>query len=241
MNAASWAPDSRHCSSASVSLGARKVSGTPYVLPSTHTQITCSSPWTARTRSTACSTRPSSMQPRSTPPLSLIFFRGRTPGPREFSSAGRLTTPFPSSPLASSNRGTLRPLLFTLTLQGPLQRTSTAHPATQIIAYFDDINVVGPAAAAASAFEALAAEVRTVSLTRCAPKAQRTARTQIWQQLPQMNSVSFMRTRAWLLPALGSAQSSSSTSSSRASDKTLTTSFSASQISRIPSHARTSE
>jgi hypothetical protein len=52
-------------------------------------------------------------------------------------------------------------LLFALTLQGPLQRTATAHPATQIVAYFDDINVVGPPAAAAPAFEALAMEVRT--------------------------------------------------------------------------------
>jgi hypothetical protein len=59
----------------------------------------------------------------------------------------------------------LGPLLFAITLQGPLQRTAAAHPETQIVAYFDDINVVGPAAAAAPAFEALAAEVRSVGLT----------------------------------------------------------------------------
>jgi hypothetical protein len=50
----------------------------------------------------------------------------------------------------------LGPLLFAPTLQGPLQRTATAHPERQIMAYFDNINVVSPAAAAAPAFEALA-------------------------------------------------------------------------------------
>jgi hypothetical protein len=59
----------------------------------------------------------------------------------------------------------LGPLLFAFTLHGPLTRTAASHPATQIIAYFDDINIVGPAAAADPAFEALAAAVRTVGLT----------------------------------------------------------------------------
>jgi hypothetical protein len=58
-----------------------------------------------------------------------------------------------------------RSCLSALTLQGPLQRTATAHPATHIVAYFDDINVVGAATAAAPAFEALATQVRTVGLT----------------------------------------------------------------------------
>jgi hypothetical protein len=36
-----------------------------------------------------------------------------------------------------------------------------AHPAAQIVVYCDDINVVGPAADAANAFEALSIEVCT--------------------------------------------------------------------------------
>jgi hypothetical protein len=45
------------------------------------------------------------------------------------------------------------------------------HPATRIVAYFDDINVVSPAAAAANAFEALSIEVRTAGLTPVASKS----------------------------------------------------------------------
>jgi hypothetical protein len=60
---------------------------------------------------------------------------------------------------------TLGPPTFALTLQGPLQRTATAHSATQIVAYYHDINVVGPAAAAAPTFEAVAMEEQTAGLT----------------------------------------------------------------------------
>jgi hypothetical protein len=48
---------------------------------------------------------------------------------------------------------------------------ATAHPAAQIVAYFDDINVVGPAAAAANAFEALPIGVRTTGLNPVASKS----------------------------------------------------------------------
>jgi hypothetical protein len=64
----------------------------------------------------------------------------------------------------------LGPLLFALTLQGPLQRVAKALPAAQIVAHFDDINVVSPAAAAANAF-ALSIEVRTAGLTPVASKS----------------------------------------------------------------------
>jgi hypothetical protein len=62
-------------------------------------------------------------------------------------------------------RDRLGPLSFTLTVQVPHQRTATAHPATQIIACCDDINVVDPAASADPAFETLATEMRTVGTT----------------------------------------------------------------------------
>jgi hypothetical protein len=58
----------------------------------------------------------------------------------------------------------LGPVLFALTLQGPLHRTATAHPATQIVATFKDINILGLAKAAALAFEALATENRAMGL-----------------------------------------------------------------------------
>jgi hypothetical protein len=44
------------------------------------------------------------------------------------------------------------------------ERTAAARPATKVVAYFQDINVVGPALAAAPAFEALAADVRKKGL-----------------------------------------------------------------------------
>jgi hypothetical protein len=48
---------------------------------------------------------------------------------------------------------------------------SKAHSAAQIVAYFDDTNVVGPAAAAAHLFEALSIEVRIAGLTPVASKS----------------------------------------------------------------------
>jgi hypothetical protein len=46
-----------------------------------------------------------------------------------------------------------------------------AHPAAQIVACFDEINIVGPAAAAVKLFEGLSMEVRTAGLTPVASKA----------------------------------------------------------------------
>jgi hypothetical protein len=81
--------------------------------------------------------------------------------------------PYDSSPVLSSSGvkqgDPLGPRLFALKLQGPLQRVATAHPAAQSFAYFDDINVVGTAAAAARPFEALSIEVRTAGLNECYP------------------------------------------------------------------------
>jgi hypothetical protein len=78
--------------------------------------------------------------------------------------------PHDSSPVLSisgvKQGDPLNLLLFAFTLEGHLQRVATAHPAAQIVTYFDDITVVGPAAVAAYAFEALSMEVRTVGLTR---------------------------------------------------------------------------
>jgi hypothetical protein len=66
----------------------------------------------------------------------------------------------------------LAPLLFAPTLQGPPQRAATARPAAQIVDNFDDIDVVGPsAAAAAHAFEALSIKVRTAGLIPVASKS----------------------------------------------------------------------
>jgi hypothetical protein len=59
-------------------------------------------------------------------------------------------------------------LLFTLTLIELLHRVATAHLAAQIVAFFDDNNFFGPAAAAAHAFQALSIGVRTASLTHIA-------------------------------------------------------------------------
>jgi hypothetical protein len=137
----------------------------------------------------------------------------------------------------------LRPLLFALTLEGRLQRTATAHPATQIIAFFDDINVVGPAVAAASAFEALATEVRTVGLSPVPSKHA------AYSPDPDMAAAAaaelvIPHAHEGLLHPGGAgtpiaAQRSSYTSASRASDKMFTMSFSASQTSPIRSPART--
>jgi hypothetical protein len=42
---------------------------------------------------------------------------------------------------------------------------AVAHPAAELVAHFDDINVVGPAKSAAHAFEALSIEGRAAELT----------------------------------------------------------------------------
>jgi hypothetical protein len=48
---------------------------------------------------------------------------------------------------------------------------ATAHQAAQIVAYFDDINIVGPAADAANVFEPFSIVVRTAGLTPVASKS----------------------------------------------------------------------
>ena len=59
----------------------------------------------------------------------------------------------------------LGPLLFALALQGPLEAVAQDHPAVRLVAYFDDINIVGPPQSACEAFEALSAQVRAIGLT----------------------------------------------------------------------------
>jgi hypothetical protein len=59
----------------------------------------------------------------------------------------------------------LEPLLFALMRQGPLRRTATAHPETEVVAFFSGISIVSQATASAPAFEALAMQVRSVGLT----------------------------------------------------------------------------
>jgi hypothetical protein len=99
-------------------------------------------------------------------PSLLPFLTWAYSGPSRVSLHG---APDDSAPILSTSSveqgDPLGPLLFALTLHGPLTRTAASHPDTQIIAYFDDINIVGPAAAAAPAFDSLAAVARTVGLT----------------------------------------------------------------------------
>jgi hypothetical protein len=134
--------------------------------PSTHTPTIYFYPWTAKTPSTVSRTKQSFTQLRNTPPRSFRFSPGRTAARREIFTQG---APHDSSPVLSTSvvkqGDPLAPLVFALKLQGPLQRVVTAHPAAQIVAYLDDINVVRPAAAAAHAFEAPSTEVRTAGLT----------------------------------------------------------------------------
>jgi hypothetical protein len=66
----------------------------------------------------------------------------------------------------------LGPLLVVLALIGPLRTVAAAHPEAHIVAFFDDVNVVGPADSAVRAFDRLTTEALSVrltpSLTECA-------------------------------------------------------------------------
>jgi hypothetical protein len=134
----------------------------------------------------------------------------------------------------------LGPVRFALALQGTLPRTAAAHLQCRSSHTLT--------MSMSSARQRLQPPFLNPWPRKCEPwalpkspsKAQCTARTQIWQQLPQPDSVYYMGTQAWWLPEPRSAKSSSFTSSMHACDKTFTTRFGAFQIFGIRSPARTS-
>jgi hypothetical protein len=95
----------------------------------------------------------------------------------------------------------LGPLLFALAIVGPLHTVAAVHPQAHVVAYFDDINVVGPVDSAVRAFVRLTTEVLSVGLTPVPSKCGCTAAIPIWPT-PLLQSWALRnKNKVWLLQA----------------------------------------